>query len=222
MKQAVAYYRVSSSKQGRSGLGLEAQQNAVEQYCKANDFILSKDVVEIRSTRKHRTGLFYALDLCKQSKATLIVARLDRLGRDVEQIAGIVKSKVEIIVTDNPHATRFTIHILAAVAEDIRDKISKTTKAALGAAKRRGVELGKNGKVLSVANKKAAEEFADKLSPVIGQLRSRGIKTVRAVSRELNRKGVPTFRDGGKWHPSTVHMLMNRMKTEKAGEASTK
>jgi DNA invertase Pin-like site-specific DNA recombinase len=212
MKQAIAYYRVSTTRQGRSGLGLEAQQHAVESYCRLNDYELLQEVTEVKSTRKQREGLFQALELCRLHKGTLIVARLDRLGRDVEQIAGIVKSKVEIIVADNPHANRFTIHILAAVAEEQRQRISETTKDALEAAKKRGVILGKNSQVLSVANRKAAEEFAQKLSPLLNRMRSRGITSVRAVAKELNKKHVPTFRGEGKWHPSTVYALMNRLK----------
>jgi DNA invertase Pin-like site-specific DNA recombinase len=211
VKLAIAYYRVSTDRQGKSGLGLEAQQSNVEHYCRLHDYTLFMDIVEVKSTRKYRTGLFEALELCKQHKATLIVAKLDRLGRDVEQIAGIVKSNIEIIVTDNPHANRLTIHILAAVAEDQRQRISETTKAALSAARKRGVELGKNGKMLSVTNKQAAEEFAMKLSPLIRRLRKRGIVSVRAISKELNKKKVPTFRAGGKWHTSTVHTLINRL-----------
>jgi len=214
MKQAIAYFRVSTGRQGKSGLGLEAQQVAVEQYCELNDYALLTHVTEVQSTRKYRTGLYRALELCRQQKAVLIVAKLDRLGRDVEQIAGIVKSKVEIIVTDNPHANRFTIHILAAVAEEQRQRISDTTKEALTAAKKRGVELGKQGKVLSAANKKAADDFARKLCPLLLRLRSRGIITVRAVAKELNKKGISTFHEGGKWHPSTVFALMNRLKRE--------
>ncbi|MGD1892642.1 MAG: recombinase family protein [Cyclobacteriaceae bacterium] len=212
MKQAVAYYRVSTTRQGRSGLGLEAQQKAVRDYCALHEYALLKEVTEVKSTRKRRVGLFEGLDLCRRHRATLIVARLDRLGRDVEQIAGIVKSKVDIIVTDNPHANRFTIHILAAVAEEQRQRISEATKAALQAAKQRGVVLGKHGKVLSVVNRKAAQDFAHQLSPVLRRLERRGITSVRAISKELNRKGVPTFHEGGKWHPSTVHTLMNRLK----------
>lgn len=211
MKQAIAYYRASTPRQGKSGLGLEAQQNAVEQYCKLNEYVLLDDVIEVQSTRKYRAGLFEALALCRKNKAILIVARLDRLGRDVEQIAGLVKTNVEIIVTDNPHANRFTIHILAAVAEEQRQRISETTKDALDAAKRRGVELGKNGKNLSIMNRKAADDFAHKLSPVLRKLKKRGIISIRAVSKELNRKGVATFRTGGKWHPNTVYTLMNRL-----------
>ncbi|MEO6686047.1 MAG: recombinase family protein [Dyadobacter sp.] len=211
-KQAVAYYRVSTQRQGRSGLGLDSQQMAVMNYCKFNDYDLVREVIEVKSTRKSRIGLFQALDLCKEMNATLLVARLDRLGRDVEQIAGIVKSSVEIIVTDNPRANRLTIHILAAVAEENRQKISETTKEALGAAKRRGVVLGKNGKALSVVNKKAAEEFANKLLPILKRLKSRGITSVRAVSYELNKQGIRTFRGDSRWHPSTVFTLMNRLK----------
>lgn len=212
MKHVIAYYRVSTSRQGRSGLGLEAQQQAVELHCKQNDYVLLTQVIEVQSTRKYRVGLFDALNLCRLHKATLIVARLDRLGRDVEQIAGIVKSNVEIIVADNPHANRFTIHILAAVAEEQRQRISETTKQALSAAKNRGIELGKNGKTLSLANRKAAQDFADKLIPTLTILKRRGIVSIRAICKALNKKEVPTFREGGKWHPTTVHALINRLK----------
>lgn len=212
MKQAIAYYRVSTNKQGKSGLGLEAQQLAVKNYCRLNDLKVISEVTEVKSTRKCREGLLEALELCKKINGVLVVARLDRLGRDVEQIAKIIKSNVEIVVTDNPHANRFTLHILAAVAEDQRQRISETTKDALEAAKRRGVILGKNGKVLSEVNKQAAQEFANKLLPILNRLKSMGIITVRAISQELNNQGVATFRAGGKWHPSTVGVLINRLK----------
>lgn len=126
-----------------------------------------------------------------------------------------MKSKVEVKVVDNPHANRFTIHILAAVAEEQRQRISENTKSALLAAKRRGVELGKNSKVLAVANRRAAENFADKLSPIISRFHDRGIVTTRAVCKELNKRKVPTFRMVGKWHPSTVHTLLNRLNRNK-------
>jgi len=212
MKQAIAYYRVSTNRQGKSGLGLEAQQLAVKSYCKLNEYDIINEVIEVKSTRKCRIGLLAALEACKKNDTVLVVAKLDRLGRDVEQIARIVKSNVEIVVTDNPHANRFTLHILAAVAEDQRQRISETTKDALDAAKRRGVILGKNGKVLSEVNKKAALEFAIKLSPLLKRLKSKGITTTRAISQELNKRGIPTFRGVGRWHPSTVFFLMNRLK----------
>jgi len=212
MKQAVAYYRVSTQKQGKSGLGLDAQQSVVASYCKLNDFDLISEVVEVKSTRKYRIGLLQALETCRETKSILVVARLDRLGRDVELIARLVKSNVEIIVADNPHANRFTIHILAAVAEEQRQRISETTKEALVAAKKRGVVLGINGKMLSKVNKKAAEEFAYKLSPIIKALKSKGITSVRAISKELNKRKIPTYRGDSQWHPSTVYNLINRLK----------
>lgn len=211
MRAAIAYYRVSTTRQGRSGLGLEAQEIAVEQYCASNEIELLTRVIEVKSTRKWREKLFETLTLCRKNKASLIVARLDRLGRDVEQIAKLVKSNVDIIVVDNPHANRFTIHILAAVAEENRQRISETTKEALSAAKKRGVELGKNGKVLSVSNKKAAIAFAQRLAPTLDRLKDKGFLSVRAISKELNKRNVPTFRKGGKWHPSTVCTLLNRL-----------
>lgn len=212
MKQAVAYYRVSTQRQGRSGLGLDAQQSAVKSYCQANEYELINEVAEVKSTRRCQIRLLHALELCKKLDAILIVAKLDRLGRDVEQIARLIKSEVEIIVTDNPHATRFTIHILAAVAEDQRQRISETTKAALAAAKRRGKKLGENGKRLAAANKIAAEEFAIRLLPTLNRLRRNGITSIRAITQELNRIGIPTFRQSGHWHPSTVYALVSRLK----------
>lgn len=212
MKQAVAYYRVSTQRQGRSGLGLEAQQSVVESYCRINEYCLISEVVEVKSTRKCQVRLLEALELCKKSDASLIVARLDRLGRDVEQIARLVKSEVEIIVSDNPHATRFTIHILAAVAEEQRQRISETTKDALAAAKQRGVKLGKNGRTLAIRNRMAAEKFARRLLPTLNRLKKKGITSIRAVSQELNRIGIPTFRGDYHWHPSTVYALINRLK----------
>lgn len=211
MKQAVAYYRVSTQRQGKSGLGLDAQQSAIKSYCLYNGYALIDEVVEIKSTRRYQIRLWEAMESCQRRHAALFVARLDRLGRDVEQIARLVKSNVEIIVTDNPNATRLTIHILAAVAEDQRQRISETTREALAAAKRRGAELGRNGKRLAMENKRAAEEFAASLVPTLDQLKNKGITSIRAISQELNRRRVPSF-TGGQWHPNTVYTLLRRLK----------
>lgn len=212
MRRAIAYYRVSTVRQGRSGLGLEAQQASVHQYCTANDFVLLKEIEEVKSTRKQRPGLQQALALCQEIKATLIVARLDRLGRDVEEIAHNIKLPVEIIVADNPHANRFSIHILAAVAEEQRRMISENTKAALQAAKRRGKKLGVNGKFLSVKNKQAADAFARQMVPVLKKLQKQGISTLRAITQELNKRKIPTFRKGSQWHVTSVYNLIARVK----------
>ncbi|QMW05405.1 recombinase family protein [Spirosoma foliorum] len=215
MKQAIAYYRVSTRRQGRSGLGLEAQQIAVAGYCQLNGYELVDEVVEVKSTRKHQYGLFEAMERCRFRKATLMVARLDRLGRDVEKIARLVKSDVDIVVTDNPQANRFTIHIIAAVDEEQRQRISETTRAALAAARNRGVILGKQGKIQAEQNKKAADEFARQLLPMLESLKKQGIITVRAIAQELNRQGIPTFRGDSHWHPSTICGLQKRLKPKK-------
>jgi DNA invertase Pin-like site-specific DNA recombinase len=211
MKNAIAYYRVSTERQGKSGLGLDAQQTAIKSYCTANDYKLLMEIEEIRSSRKHRPALQDALLHCKKIQATLIVARLDRLGRDVEEIAGIVKSNVDLIVTDNPHANRFTIHILAAVAEEQRRTISENTKSALQAAKQRGKQLGNYAKQLSQQNKLKADTFARNINPLIQKLKNEGITSFGAISDKLNELRVPTFRPGHSWHKTSVYNLMRRI-----------
>lgn len=211
MKQAIAYYRVSTRKQGKRGLGLKAQEFVVRNYCKYNNIAIINEIVEVKSTRKFRNGLQDALEECKKRKCTFIAARLDRMGRDVEQIASIIKSEVEVLIVDTPNASDFLLHIQAAVAQDARDRISVNTKNALAAAKRKGTVLGKNGKVLSEVNKKAAEKFALKLLPLISSLKTNGIKSVRALAKELNKRRIKTFRGEGVWHPTTVYTLLNRI-----------
>jgi len=211
MRNAVAYYRVSTPRQGRSGLGLEAQQSAVKNYCIGNEYFLLCELIEVKSTRKYRPHLQEALAYCRKHKATLIVARLDRLGRDVEEIARIVKSCVEVVVVDNPHANRFTIHILAAVAEEQRRTTSINTKDALQAAKARGVQLGVNGRdVLSKKNKREADIFARNLQPIIQVFISEGY-SIRAITEQLNDREIPTFRPGAMWHKTSVYNLLERL-----------
>jgi DNA invertase Pin-like site-specific DNA recombinase len=212
MKLVIAYYRVSTGKQGKSGLGLEAQQHAVKHHCNCNGFQLLMEVQEVKSTRKRRVFLENAFTLCQKHNAALIVARLDRLGRDVEEIAHNIKLPVDIIVADNPHANRFTIHILAAVAEEQRRSISENTKSALQAAKQRGILLGKNGNALALQNKEAAYKFAKRLQPLIFKLNSEGICSTRKIACELNRLNIPTFKPGGRWHRTSVHNVLNRLK----------
>lgn len=211
MKLVIAYYRVSTGKQGKSGLGLEAQQHTVQLYCNTNGYHLLKEIQEVKSTRKRRVFLENAFALCQKHNASLIVARLDRLGRDVEEIAHNIKLPVDIIIADNPHANRFTIHILAAVAEEQRRTISENTKSALQAAKKRGVLLGKNGYVLAQQNKEAAFQFAKKLQPLIFKLNKEGIFSTRKIACELNRLNIPTFRTGGRWHRTSVYNLLSRL-----------
>src|SRR6218665_1125170 len=115
MKQAIAYYRVSTRKQGKRGLGLKAQEFVVRNYCKHNNFDIIDEVIEVKSTRKFRNGLQEALEQCKKSNCTFVAARLDRMGRDVEQVAKIIKSKVEVLIVDTPNASDLLLHIQAAV-----------------------------------------------------------------------------------------------------------
>lgn len=215
MKNAVAYYRVSTDRQGKSGLGLEAQAEAVQNYVLANGYNLSGAFTEIESGRKNnRPQLLNALEECKRLKAILIIAKLDRLGRNVAFIAKLMENKVQFVAVDNPHATDLVLHITAAFAQFEREQISKRVKEALAAAKRRGVVLGKNGtEILSQQNKQAAQAFANCLKPTIEELKADGFTTERAICAELNARQIPTAREGGKWHKSSVHRLLKKIPT---------
>lgn len=213
MTKYIAYYRVSTQKQGESGLGLEAQQAAVNTYVETNAGMLLETFQEVESgKRKNRPELNKAIQACKKQKATLVVAKLDRLARNVAFISSLMESKVDFIACDQPHANKFTIHILAAVAEFEREMISKRTKEGLKAAKRRGVKLGVHGKeVLSKRNRADANDFARKMIPVINRLRSQGYKTIMALTEEMNKRGIDTYTGSGKWHISSTHKLLNRI-----------
>jgi DNA invertase Pin-like site-specific DNA recombinase len=139
----IAYYRVSTEKQGRSGLGLEAQREAVRNHLNGGSWRLAAEVVEVESGKRNdRPKLAEALRLCRLHGATLIIAKLDRLARNVAFISNLMESGVEFTAVDFPQANRLTVHILAAVAEHEREMISQRTKAALAAAKARGTKLG--------------------------------------------------------------------------------
>lgn len=209
----VAYYRVSTAKQGSSGLGLEAQQRAVRDYLNGGDWKLVAEVTEVESGKSaDRPKLDEAMRLCRLHGATLIIAKLDRLSRDAHFLLGLQKAGVEFIAVDNPHANRLTIHILAAVAEDEAKRISDRTKAALAAAKARGVKLGGNrGVELTEAIRKAgrtaqadkARSRAADLAPLISEFEAQGITSLGAIAKALNEKGVPTAK-GKAWSPSQV------------------
>lgn len=177
------YYRVSTKKQGKSGLGLEAQRKAVQSFTKLSKLELGKAFVEIESGRKNnRPVLADALQHCRRTGALLLIAKLDRLGRNVFFIAQLMEAKVDFIAVDNPKANKFMIHIMAAFAEYERDQISQRTRDALQAAKKRGVILGKYGtNVLAPKNKRAAKKFARKLKPTIQEFQHQGFTTVRAL-----------------------------------------
>lgn len=216
MKTAIAYYRVSTDQQGKSGLGLEAQQEAVRLFAEQEGYQVAAHYTEIESGKKNkRPQLLAALDQCRKKKATLIIAKLDRLGRNVAFIANLMESRVQFKAVDNPHADELMIHLLAAFAQHERKQISTRTKAALQAAIRRGIQLGKYGKeVLSQQNSEAADEFAQRIHPIIAEIQNQGMTTIRAICDELNRREIPTFRSQGEsWHIPTVHRLVKRIRT---------
>jgi DNA invertase Pin-like site-specific DNA recombinase len=171
----VAYYRVSTYRQGRSRLGLEAQQAAVRGYLGTETPIAEFTEVET-GKRNDRPELDRALALCRKRKARLVIAKLDRLSRNLAFIAALMDASVEFVAVDNPHATRLTLHILAAVAEHEREMIADRTKAALGAAKARGVRLGRHGADhLAPANHAAAMDRARLLAPILVELKRGGM-----------------------------------------------
>jgi DNA invertase Pin-like site-specific DNA recombinase len=206
----VAYYRVSPDRQGRSGLGLDAQREAVRRHLASAGAALAAEFVEIESGKRNkRPELQKALLACRRHKARLIIAKLDRLSRNVAFIAAMMDSGVEFVACDNPHATRLTLHILAAVAEHEREMIAARTKAALQAAKARGVRLGRNGAdCLAPANKAAAIERARTLEPILQGFVDAGM-SARQVAAELTARGIRPAR-GGRWHPQTVMRLLRR------------
>lgn len=206
----VAYYRVSTESQGRSGLGLDAQRTAVAAHIARTPGEVVGEFVEVESTRrKRRPQLEAALKLCRQTRARLVIAKLDRLARNVAFIANLMESRVDFIAVDNPHASRLVLHVLAAFAEHEREQIGERTRAALVAAKARGVKLGRTGVDRARQNIAAADAFALAMAPVIEGLREEGIITVRAMRDELNAREVPTAK-GGMWHLATVWRVMGR------------
>lgn len=214
IKKAIAYFRVSTDRQGKSGLGLEAQHQAVHLFAQREGYQVTAEFTEIESGKKNnRPELLAALLQCKKHKATLIIAKLDRLGRNVAFIANLMESKVDFLAVDNPHANRLMIHMLAAFAEHEREQISARTKVALQAAKRRGVQLGTHGRdVESKKNAKAADQFAKDMRPTIEKLKAEGFTTVRQICEELNDREVETFRKNkNKWHLNSVQRLLKRI-----------
>jgi DNA invertase Pin-like site-specific DNA recombinase len=210
----IAYYRVSTDKQGSSGLGLEAQKQAVKQWLNGGQWELLEEFIEVESGKKtNRNQLQLALQACKKHKATLIIAKLDRLARNVHFISGLMEAGIEFVAVDNPHANKLMLHMLAAFAEYEREQISKRTCEALQAAKKRGVKLGANANNLSIKNKDAAQAFADNLRTTIDAMKAQGINTIRAITEELNRLQVPTFHNKGQWHIPATHRLMKRITT---------
>lgn len=205
----VAYYRVSTAKQGASGLGLEAQQAAVLAHCHTQPLASFTEVES--GKRNDRPQLAAALAVAKKERATLVIAKLDRLARNVAFIANLMESGVEIVAVDMPTATRFTLHIMAAVAEQEAKAISDRTKAALAAAKARGVRLGTpDTSRLAREARAGADAYASTLTATLEELRLQGIYSVREITAALNARGIRTRR-GSQWHPTSVQRLLDRI-----------
>jgi DNA invertase Pin-like site-specific DNA recombinase len=204
---------VSTSRQGISGLGLEAQRTNIQIYIAINKIELTREFIEIESGKKaNRPILNEALAFCKKNKILLLIAKIDRLGRNIAFISSLMESKVKFVAVDYPTADPFILHILAAFAEHERRMISLHTKEALQAAKRRGVKLGKHGKIQGPKNREAADKFAKAIAPTIKRLQKLGFNTITQLTKKLNEEKIPAFRLGSRWHLATVFDLLKRIK----------
>jgi DNA invertase Pin-like site-specific DNA recombinase len=213
VKRFVAYYRVSTDKQGKSGLGLEAQQQAVKIHLEQVHGQLIAEYTEVESgAQKSRPELSSALLECRRKKGTLIIAKLDRLARNVHVISGLMESGVDFVAADNPHANKLMLHLLAAFAEHEREQISARTKSALAAAKLRGITLGRTGRTRAEANQRAAQRFAEEVKPALLKLVSQGINGLSPLANALNAAGIPTYRQKT-WHPATVSRVLARIRS---------
>lgn len=205
----VAYFRVSTAGQGRSGLGLAAQQTKVAAFLDPSDEVVG-EFVEVESGRSDtRNELWRAIALAKRHSAKLLIAKLDRFSRKVSFIAGIMEQGVGLVVAEMPNATDFQLHIFAALAQEERRLISERTRNALAEAKRRGVVLGKNGRVLGAANRERAREEAEQLAPIVRPLLAER-RSLSAIARHLNDIGLSTAR-GSKFYPETIKGIVARL-----------
>lgn len=214
----VAYYRVSTPKQGQSGLGLEAQKAAVAAYLNGGEWELVSEFVEIETGKganalERRPQLRAALDDCRRHGATLIIAKLDRLARNVHFVSGLLETGCEFVAADMPQANKVMIQMYSVMAEFERDQISARTKAALAAAKARGVKLGtagpKNLKRNVEERVATADAFAAKLSGVVLGFKAADMSQRKMVA-ELNKLGIPAPK-GGEWSLVQLQRVINRI-----------
>ena len=219
---AIAYYRVSTRRQGRSRLGLEAQRAAVEQFAAAQGFVITDAFTEVETGKgadalDRRPVLASALAAAHRARCPVLVAKLDRLSRDVAFIAGLMTRRVPFIVAElGADADPFMLHLHAALAEKERRLISERTRAALGARKARGAVLGNRTNPADAAARgreaaiRAAEEFARATLPFVRALQQAGITSLRGIAAELDARGVRTAR-GGRWQVSNVRNMLARL-----------
>jgi DNA invertase Pin-like site-specific DNA recombinase len=218
----VTYLRVSTQKQGHSGLGLEAQRKAVEDYLNGGDWNILEELVEVESGKNSkRPKLLEAIELCKASGAKLVVAKIDRLTRDAAFLLNLKDAGIDFIAADMPEANRLTIGIMALVAEQEREAISKRTKAALAAAKARGKQLGAYRDGVFVGRRGTPEDAERareartalfqarmvNITPLLGRIDPESVLSLRAIAERLNDMNVPTVTGKGGWSANSVRRL---------------
>ena len=216
--RTVAYYRVSTDKQGRSGLGLEAQKAAVKAFLDGKGWPPVAEFVEVESGRKaDRPELARALEACRLYRATLVIAKLDRLSRNASFLLSLRDAGVEFVACDMPEANRLTVGIMALMAEHEAEMVSRRTKDALAAAKARGQRLGGfRGYIPSETDRaqaararaEAARERASQVIPLVREIRAIGITSLAGIARELTQRGVPTPRGAGAWQAVQVARVL--------------
>lgn len=212
----VAYYRVSTDRQGMSGLGLDAQRAAVARHIGQAELVA--EFTEVESGRKNdREQLAHAMSLAKRTKATLVIAKLDRLARNVHFISGLLESGVPFVCADMPEADRTFLQMMAVFAELEARKISERTKAALAQIKEQGRKLGSPtpelGSAAGIAKLQAkADRYAERVGPLVREIMAKtGAKTMRDIAEVLEARGIETPRGGCVWHASQVSNLLKRI-----------
>lgn len=219
MMNFIAYYRVSTQRQGQSGLGLESQQSVVADYINRQEGVLLHQYTEVESGKNNnRPELAKALQHCQLTNSTLIVSKLDRLSRDLHFLSSVMQSNIKFICCDQPNSGPLVLQVLAAVAEEERRAISTRTKLALTEAKKRGVELGNPNfnEVRNTCTSNAHSQFMtntkkyrEAILPVIENVKAAGTTTLKGIAEELNRLGFKS-RTGKQFYPSTVRGLIGQ------------
>jgi DNA invertase Pin-like site-specific DNA recombinase len=225
MEHVIAYLRVSTRQQQRSGLGIDAQRAAIERFAETESLAISAEFVEFESGKgtdalERRPQLAAALAAAKTRKCSVVVAKLDRLSRDVAFVAGLMAQRVQFMVAElGRDADPFMLHLYAALAEKERRLIAERTKAALAAKKAAGARLGNPrnlahaGNIGRAALIDVADEFATGLLSTVAAIRAGGVITLASMAIELNRRGIKSAR-GGKWHRSSVRNLLERTRPQ--------
>lgn len=224
----ISYIRVSTGKQGRSGLGLEAQRKSIQDYVQKNNWTVLQEFIEVDSGKNdERKQLKLALEACKRTGSKLLLAKLDRLSRDVAFIANLMKSKAEFVCCDFPEANSFTIHILSAMGEYERELIANRTRNALKAWKERNPnkKLGKKENLTDTARAKGrveavksirnkADEYTSMVYPIIKELQNQGM-SLHAIARKLSSDGELTARGTTAWDATKVRNVLKRVEGQK-------